>query len=54
MIVPSVLASGLLNEIVTFYGAPQTELPCMATGDPRPAIVWFKGGQLLPIAGNNT
>ena len=43
-----------MSHLETFDGTPQTELVCMGSGDPRPAVVWFKDNvHLNPQSGNN-
>lgn len=48
--VPPSVADDLPTELVTFQRHPIT-LPCRGSGDPRPAIVWYKDGTRLPIEG---
>ena len=44
------LSDDLPTELATFQRHPIT-LPCGGSGDPRPAIVWYKDGTRLPIDG---
>ena len=44
------LINNLPTALETMERHPIT-LPCMANGDPVPAIWWFKDGIMLPIEG---
>jgi hemicentin len=49
---PPALTEGLPTQLTTRERHPIT-LPCSGTGDPRPAIVWFKNGVMLPVEGKH-